>query len=124
MGFDPYKYNARLKRVIDADTLILLIDFGFGARQPWEIRLLRVDTHEIHSTAHDSDEYQRGLAETEFAHGWLEDAAMSGLEWPLFIQTKKRGSLGRYLAEVYRHEDNANLNDALLKNFEGVEYDG
>ena len=45
----PYIYNAKLIRVVDGDTIVVLIDFGLGLTQPWHVRLLGINAPELNT---------------------------------------------------------------------------
>ena len=130
---DPWTYRARVSPtadVVDGDTLDPTIDLGFGTiRRGREarIRLLGVDTHEIHTVSDDSEEYQRGWREKQFVEHWLMKAREEhDGDFPLLLRTVKgdeRGKYGRWLAEVYRLWDGECLNERLKEEFEGVATD-
>jgi len=98
--------------------------FERAAAQVERVRLLGVDTHEIHTVSEDSDEYQRGWREKQFVEHWLLKAREEhDGDFPLLIRTVKgdeRGKYGRWLAEVYRLWDGECLNELLKEKFEGV----
>jgi len=120
-----WTYQAQVLRVIDGDSLEVRLDTGFRYYGDKTVRLLGVDTNEIHNVAHNSDEYARGMRQKEFVEAWLQEAedAYNG-RFPLLVETKKAGKYGRYLATVYRRSDGEELNERLLNEFDGVEYEG
>lgn len=97
----PYIYQATVVRVIDADTLCLSVDLGFGTSHTLKVRLLGIDAPEMKTAA--------GLDARQFVVSWLEQHGGK-----VRIQTKKdrSDSFGRYLA--YVSVGNACLNDELL----------
>jgi len=105
-----YEYRARAVDVV--------VDVGFHITREIRLRLKRVDTHETHGVAKDTDEYRRGARETEYVEDWLPTGDEG--DWPLVVRTEKHGKYGRYLAEVECHEDGAVLNDDLLETFDDV----
>ena len=56
-----YRYLSELDRVVDGDTLDVVIDLGFYIKIKERIRLEGVDTPEIYGVPQDSEEYRRGL---------------------------------------------------------------
>jgi len=113
-----YEYKAQCVDVVDGDTIDVVVDLGFHIQREIRLRLLGVDTHETYGVSHDSEEYRRGKREAEFVEEWLGDAEG---DWPILIQTEKKGKYGRYLAEIERRADGAVLNETLLEEFEEVE---
>ena len=105
-----YVYRARPERVIDGDTICLVIDAGFGL---WvagghggaRVRLLGVDTPERNEPGWD--------AARAFTSAWL--FATGGNEWPLVIQTVKADNFGRYLGDIWRVTDGRHLNRDLIE---------
>lgn len=113
-----YEYRARVENVVDGDTIDVVVDVGFHIQRQIRLRLARVDTHETYGVAKDGDEYRKGKRESEFVGSWLESDADD--EWPIVVRTEKKGKYGRYLAEVERRRGGEILNDALLREFDGV----
>lgn len=124
-----FVYPARAERVVDGDTLVMTIDLGFDiSKVSVKVRLVDVDTHEIHFVSHDSTEYERGIEEAEFTDNWVQEAEDAcDSEWPLLIDTLKddnTGKYGRYLGYVYAKTKDRSLNSTLLDEFDGVTYEG
>ena len=88
-----YIYKAELIRVVDGDTVDLIIDLGFDTSRRERFRLYGIDAPELRTK------------EGKAAKAWLEDALMP-LE-PFYIQTiqlstkAKRDKYGRFLAVLY-----------------------
>jgi micrococcal nuclease len=88
-----YIYKASLVRVVDGDTVDLIIDLGFDTSRKERFRLYGIDAPEIRTK------------EGKTAKAWLEDALMP-LE-PIYVQTiqlstkAKRDKYGRFLAVLY-----------------------
>lgn len=107
--------RARLVRLIDGDTLTLVVDLGFGIqighdpRQEIRVRLLGLDCPEVHGPTKAA-----GLAAAAYTRAWLAEAGAT--DWPLIVQTEKPDSFGRYLATVFRSSDKACLNADLIAN--------
>jgi micrococcal nuclease len=88
-----YIYKASLIRVVDGDTVDLIIDLGFDTSRHERFRLYGIDAPEVRTAA------------GKEAKAWLEDALMP-LE-PIYVQTiqlstkAKRDKYGRFLAVLY-----------------------
>jgi micrococcal nuclease len=88
-----YIYKAELIRVVDGDTVDLIIDLGFDTLRKERFRLYGVDAPEMNT------------AKGKAAKAWLEDA-IRPLE-PIYVQTiqlstkAKRDKYGRFLAVLY-----------------------
>lgn len=118
---DLWQYRADVERVVDGDTLDLVIDLGFGVRLTGDearVRLRDVDTAEIYGTRIGSEEYDTGQSHKAFVEDWVGHAG--DLEWPFFLETSKddeRGKYGRWLAVLTRRIDGAILNEDLVDEF-------
>ena len=123
---------ARVRRVIDGDTVEVLLDTGYNQRLVQTIRLIDVDTAEIYGVRHTSDEYARGRVHSRFTAAWLADgmaAADSPDAFPLAVETVKRDKYGgRWDGHIYRHgvwvessyTQYESLGDALIQAFPAV----
>ncbi len=88
-----YEYRASLVRVVDADTLDLCVDLGFGLTRTDRFRLFGLNAPELRTP------------EGKLAAAWVADwlaAAGSADRWPLVVRTEKdrREKYGRYLGVV------------------------
>lgn len=102
-----YNYKAEMIRVVDANTIDLLVDLGFNIKVKIRVCLLDVNAPEIHGVKHDSAEYKQGIAATNYVLAWFEDATA------LEVRTKKTGKCGRWLGNIYKsvHSVNPTLTD-------------
>lgn len=108
MPAHQWVYNARIVRVIDADSLQVELDGGFHNVQSERLRLWGIDAPEVVGATRAA-----GLAATEWVRAWVGDSAG---DWPFRVRTiKGRDSFGRYLALCWRREDGACLNADLLR---------
>lgn len=104
-------YRGRAIRVIDGDSVVCLVDAGFGVHvtrgnEGAHLRLLGVDTPERN---------EPGWEESRsFTTAWLDEAATSDQAWPLRLVTEKTDNFGRYLAWVFRTVDRRCLNEDLF----------
>lgn len=125
--FGQYRYQAQLKRVVDGDTLDLVVDLGFGVHSSQRFRLVDIDTAETYGVTHSSEEYARGTAHQRYVRGWLSDATREHEdEWPFVIDSQKdsTGAYGRFLVQLWRKSDGRSLSRSLLEEFgEEVRYD-
>jgi len=112
-----YEYGCTVERVVDGDTIDVILDLGFDIRFKSRVRLYGIDTPE--SRTRDKDEKVRG----KMAGAFLKDAVDNGSK--VVIETKlkdSRGKYGRVLGNVV--VDGININEALIKNFLAVAYFG
>lgn len=100
--------NCKVVKVVDGDTLDVLIDLGFSIVIKQRLRLSRVDTKELNSKT--SSDRQLAV----MAKNYLEDILHGKV---CVVVTEKTEKYGRYLAEVYLPNDDSTLfsvNDSLL----------
>ncbi len=111
-----YVYQARLRRVVDGDTVVLDIDLGCRVTTVRAIRLLGVNTPEVYGITKVA-----GLASKAYTTAWL---AGQTAEWPLVIETQldHDDKYGRLLGTIYRTSDGACLNKDLLTEGYAVAY--
>lgn len=102
-----WAYRAQLVRVIDGDTLDVVIDQGLHTHRTERVRLLGVNTPERKGNTR-----KAGDAARLFVVDWL--SWLEGMDWPLTVRTEKTDAFGRYLARVWRTTDGRCLNDDLL----------
>ena len=98
-----YEYKATLKKVVDADTIDVIVDLGFSISTNLRLRLARIDAWEIRG-----EERVKGLKAKEFVIKNLPE------EFTIKTQKDKKGKYGRYIAEII-YNDDINLNDELIK---------
>jgi micrococcal nuclease len=88
-----YTYKAELVRVVDGDTVDLIIDLGFGTSRKERFRLYGIDAPEMNT------------AEGKAAKAWLREALQ--FREAIYVQTiqletkAKRDKYGRFLAVLY-----------------------
>lgn len=108
-------FRARPVRAVDGDTIDVIIDAGFRSTRTERLRLLGVNTPELHGASRAA-----GLAAKAYVEAWL--AAAGGAAWPLVLRTEKSDEFGRYLGRVWRASDGACLNDDLLSSGHAVPF--
>lgn len=101
-------YGAQVLKVIDGDTVDLLVDVGFNIHHKIRVRLYGVNTPE--SRTRDLKEKELGLQAKSFTSDWLDRH-----KW-VFINTipDKNDKYGRILAKIYSSEDTENPATACL----------
>lgn len=131
-GTDPWVYQAHRDRVVDGDTIDVVVDVGFRMRRTIRLRLAGVDTAEIYGVGKGSAEYADGMRHKRRVTAWFTTAEYRAREsdsipdaWPVFVHTSKTGKYGRYLARVVmrgEHPDyHPTLNDDLVEQWPDVE---
>lgn len=106
MPTNLWNYQARPVRVIDGDTLSVLLDKGMRETREETVRLLGINTPERKGATRPA-----GDAAMQFAQVWLTQASGS---WPLIIHTEREDAFGRWLSWVWRASDGRCLNSDLL----------
>ena len=116
---DRFCYEAEVLKVVDGDTLDLMIDLGFNVHHKIRVRLYGLNTPE--SRTSDSEEKQKGLKAKSYTSDWIKESET------IFIQTikDKTEKYGRILAKVYNSDKLEKcLNDDLISSGNAVEYFG
>lgn len=113
-----YCYRAHVQRVVDGDTIDVMLDLGFNVSLKERVRLYGIDAYE--SRTRDAAEKVRGLAAKDFVIQWADDHAGQ-----ITIRTRidKRGKYGRILGEVINAAGEC-LNDVMIEQGHAVEYLG
>ena len=112
-----YEYSCEVKRVVDGDTVDVVLDLGFDVSYSTRVRLYGIDTPE--SRTRNKDEKARG----KMAGAFLKEAIESGEK--VVIQTKlkdSKGKYGRVLGEVV--VDDININKLMIQCHLAVAYHG
>jgi len=107
-----YTYKAKCVRVIDGDTVELMIDQGLNIYRHARVRLYGLDTPEIHGVKHDSEEYRKGM----IVKGIVAEQILGKQLW-IETHKDKTGKYGRYLATIWYYdadEEFVCLNDMLV----------
>tara|TARA_R100001480_G_scaffold39191_2_gene52080 strand:- start:135 stop:554 length:420 start_codon:yes stop_codon:yes gene_type:complete len=112
-----YEYNCTVEKVVDGDTIDVVLDLGFDILYKSRVRLFGIDTPE--SRTRNKDEKVRG----KMAGAFLKEAIEDGEK--VVIQTKlkdSRGKFGRVLGDVV--VDGININQLMVKCHLAVAYHG
>lgn len=109
-----YQYTIKAAKVIDGDTIDLIIDLGFHVTITLRIRLKGLNAPEMNTAA--------GKAAKEFAQDWLnQQLAITGNTLILETFKDKTEKYGRYLGTI-RSTAGGNLNADLLAAQHAVPY--
>ena len=117
---DPTDFSYRINKVtkvVDGDTIDVIMDMGFDIMYKSRVRLFGIDTPE--SRTRNKDEKVRGL----LAKKYLQEALKAGKK--LSIKTYKdneTGKFGRILGDVFI--DGKSINAQMVKDFMAVPYTG
>ena len=117
---DPTDFSYRISKVtkvVDGDTIDVIMDMGFDIMYKSRVRLYGIDTPE--SRTRNLDEKKRGL----LAKKYLQEALKAGNK--LSIKTYKdneTGKFGRILGDVFI--DGKSINAQMVKDFMAVPYTG
>jgi micrococcal nuclease len=111
-----YEYVvSQVVKIVDGDTLDVIIDVGFDMMRKERIRINRVDTPESKTT--NELEKKLGLEAKEYVEYWISNQKQ------IKIKTIKDDKYGRILGELYGDNGDC-LNDLLLQNGYAWEYHG
>jgi len=112
-----YEYSCKVERVVDGDTVDVILNLGFDIMYKSRVRLYGIDTPE--SRTRNLDEKARG----KMAGAFLKNAIDYGEK--VVIQTKlkdSRGKFGRVLGNVV--VDGININQLMIDNYHAAAYFG
>ena len=111
-----YKYNAKLDRVVDGDTVDVLVDLGFNTWKKVRIRMHGMNAPE--SRTRDLEEKKFGLASKEYLKHWIEEQEY------VMIESTEKGKFGRVLGNVWNPECTVCVNTKMIEDHHAVEYTG
>ncbi len=106
-----YKYKAKIDRVVDGDTLDIVVDLGFKITTNQRIRLQGINTPETYNVKKDSEEYAHGIVAKEF----VVQRITSNNNEATVVTEKDTGKYGRYIATVWLADSSISLNDELVE---------
>ncbi len=119
-------YNFRVtkvKKVLDGDTIDVVIDLGFDLAKTERVRIAGVDTPE--KRTRDLEEKALGIDATNWLKGKLEEVIKGDTD--LVIRTELVGGVGKYgrlLGWLYSGDDSVSLNEQMIEQGYAWEYDG
>ena len=120
-------YNFRVTKIVkvlDGDTIDVLIDLGFDLFKKERVRIAGVDTPE--KRTRDLEEKALGIDATNWLKKKLEDT-IAGDGDELTIRTELVGGTGKYgrlLGWLYINEDAVSLNEQMITEGYAWAYDG
>ena len=119
-----YTYNAEVLRVVDGDTIDVLIDLGFSTHRKIRVRLYGINAPE--SRTRDLAEKKLGLAAKERLINILEEQ-----DNKVILESHGVGKYGRCLGELFYNKDlpeggdiRTSINNQLVIEGHGVQYFG
>lgn len=90
-----YEYKVKeVVKVVDGDTVDIIIDLGFGLSKKERVRVAGVDTPEVRTR--DDKEKALGADASQFAKEWFAE------EGEIIVRTDKDGKYGRMLGTFFR----------------------
>ena len=106
-----YQYTATVERIVDGDTIDVVIDLGFKITTNQRIRLANINTPETYNVKKDSEEYGRGMEAKIYV-----EQRISANKHKIVLETNKDvGKYGRYIGIVRLADSETTLNDELVK---------
>lgn len=112
-----YEYKIKeVVKIVDGDTVDIIIDLGFSLTKKERVRLAGIDTPECRTR--DLEEKQMGLEAKAFITRRLADGEPSGLR----VKTEKDGKYGRMLGTLF--VGSQNINEEMIERGYAWEYDG
>lgn len=114
-----YNYKAKVVKVVDGDTVDVVMELGFDISYSARVRLLGINTPE--SRTKDLVEKAAGLEAKDFVVQWLEDRDNIVI---LSTQLDGKGKFGRVLGMICDKDTEEVLNETLVKEGHAVHYDG
>ena len=111
-----YQYKVlSIEKVIDGDTVEVVLDLGFSLFTKQKVRVLGINTPELRSK--DESEKQRALAAKRFAEEWFSSGSFT-------VSTTKDDKYGRILGDFQKKGETESFSEAVLREGHGVAYDG
>lgn len=102
-----YTYRVlKVERVVDGDTVDVVLDLGFGLSLKQRLRVIGIDTAELRSK--DPDEREAALKAKEFAEQWLLSNGQ------MIVTTYKDDKYGRILGDFKREHRAETFSEAIL----------
>jgi len=112
-----FDYNAKVKRVVDGDTIDAYIDLGFDVWVTKRIRFMGIDTPESRTRDLTEKRYGKGAK-----HRLVE--ILSGAEDKFLVRSHGTGKFGRVLGELFVQEFECSVNEQMITEGHAVAYFG
>lgn len=103
-----YEYKAKVIRIVDGDTIELLIDLGFGVSKVEMTRLANIDAYEKSlRNGQTAEEKALGIEATNYLIDLLSNK-------DVIVKTvKDSGKYGRYIANIFYNDES--ISDLMVK---------
>ena len=113
-----YHYKANLERVVDGDTIDVVLQLGFDINMKARIRFAGINAPE--SRTRDPIEKEAGLAAKRYVENWCNDGDNQVI---VETQLDEKGKFGRILGRILNLEGEC-LNDEMIALGHAKPYDG
>ena len=110
-----YKYNAKVSRVVDGDTVDALVDLGFDTWKHVRIRMMGLNAPE--SRTRDLEEKFYGKASKAHLQSILAEGDIE-------LQSHGKGKFGRILGELFVGSSSYSVNQQMIDEYHAVPYLG
>lgn len=111
-----YRYNVKVTRIVDGDTVDVDIDLGFGmVYKKQRVRMMGIDTPE--SRTRDLEEKFYGKQSKYHLEDLLKDQKVQ-------LQSHDKGKFGRILGELFIDDNPLSVNQMMIKDYHAVPYFG
>ena len=112
---EKYNYDVEITRVVDGDTVDVMIDLGFKTHVKRRVRMHGINAPEFRTR--DLEEKERGLASKKKLVELLEDKKV-------VMKSLGVGKYGRVLGELFveKEDELININQTLVKEGFAKEY--
>lgn len=105
-----YQYMAKVDKIVDGDTIDVVIDLGFKITTHQRIRLARINTPETYNVKKDSEEYKKGMEAKQFV-----EQRLAANNFEIKLETEKvTEKYGRYIGTIWLADSELTLNDELV----------
>jgi micrococcal nuclease len=110
-----FEYHATVLKVVDGDTIDVMVDLGMGVHRKERLRFSRINAWETRG-----EHKEKG----KLAKARVAELIPAGDKILIKTQKDKKGKYGRYIAEIFILDGVAsvNLNDLLLNEGHAVLY--
>ncbi len=112
-----FEYSAKVKRIVDGDTLDAYIDLGFDVWVNKRIRFMGIDTPESRTRDKVEKRYGKGAK-----HRLVE--MLEGNDNIFKLKSHGTGKFGRVLGELFIDEFEGSVNDQMINEGHAVAYFG
>ena len=100
-----YRYQAKVERVVDGDTIDAVIDLGFRIKTTQRLRLAGLNAPEVRGA-----ERAKGLQTKQYIRRRIRENKNQ-----ILVETERAGKWGRWIATVYLSDCPESLNQELIE---------